>query len=127
MPAPRDQGVPVNVLQSLSVLYTGPGLALAGSLVSWDGSLSTGTSTPCMGALREDATPGRYASVAVAGVAEVISGGPLIPGNPVATDGTGRCILAGLGAHMLGRVMPGSVATAVGQRIQIYITREGTN
>jgi hypothetical protein len=127
MPVPRDQGVAVNVLQSVSVLYTGPGPALAGSLVSWDGSLSTGASTPCMGVLREDATPGRYASVAVAGVAEVISGGPLIPGNPVVTDGTGRSISAPPGAHMLGRVMPGSVATAVGQRIQIYITREGTN
>jgi hypothetical protein len=126
MPAPRDQGVPVNVTQSLSIQYVGAAPAVAGTLLDWAGNVATGAA-PIFGVLREDATTGRWVSVAVAGLAEVLSGAALSAGNSVGADATGRGVSLAPGSQTLGRIIQGSTATAAGQRVQMLITREGTN
>jgi Uncharacterized conserved protein (DUF2190) len=126
MPAPRDQGVSVNVTQSLSIQYLGAVKADAGTMVGFDG-LIAGASVPVLGVLREDATQGRWVSVAVAGVVEAISGGTsLVSGNPISSDASGKGIPVTSGVHILGRVLPGVLSTTAGQKVQLLITREGT-
>lgn len=128
MPAPRDQGVPVNVTQSLSMLYLGAASAAAGTLVGYDGLIATGAN-PIFGVLRDDAVQNRWVSVAVAGLVEVIAGGGIAAGNAVGASltGTGQGIAVAAGTHSIGRIVPGASATAAGQRVQMLITREGTN
>jgi hypothetical protein len=126
MPAPRDQGVPVNVTQSLSMQFSSATSAVAGTLVGYNGAGSNGGNA-IFGILREDASQNRWVSVAVAGLAEVFSGGALNPGDSVGANGIGQAVAVAAGTHMIGRVVPGSSATAAGQRVQVLITREGTN
>jgi hypothetical protein len=126
MPAPRDQGVPINVTQSLSMLYLGAALAVAGTLVGYDGLVATGA-TPIFGVLREDATQNRWVSVAVAGLVEIVAGGTLAAGNAIGANATGQGISVAGGTQSIGRIVPGASATAAGQRVQMLITREGTN
>lgn len=128
MPAPKDQGVPVNVTQSLTMQYLSATPAVAGQLVDYLGNLvvAIGT-TPIYGVLREDAVQNRYVSVAVAGLVEVLSGGSITTGSAVGSDTTGRGIGVGAGNHSIGRVIPGSSASGAGQKVQVLITREGTN
>jgi Uncharacterized conserved protein (DUF2190) len=124
MPAPRDQGLPVNVTQSLSITYNGAAPAVAGQLVDFNGQLVTGNALPVFGVLREDASPGRTVSVAVAGLCEVLAGGVFsVPGSIVCSDASGRGQAGGAGTYIFGRNL--SNATAVGQKIQVFITREG--
>jgi hypothetical protein len=128
MPAPKDQGVPVNVTQSLTMQYLSATPAVAGQLVDYLGNLVVvnGT-TPIYGVLRDDAAQNRYVSVAVAGLVEVLSGGALSAGQLVASDTTGKGIAAAVGQHSIGRVIQGSSATGANQKVQVLITREGTN
>lgn len=126
MPLPKDQGVPVNVIQSLTMQYLGATAAPAGSLVDYTGNLATGA-TPIYGVLREDAVQNRYVSVAVAGLVEVIAGGALAPGNAIGANATGQGVSVAAGTQSIGRVIQGSGATAAGQKVQMLITREGTN
>lgn len=126
MPAPRDQGVPVNVTQSLSMQYLGVTLAVAGTLVGYDGLIATGAN-PIFGVLREDATQNRWVSVAVAGLVEIVAGVALVAGNAVGANATGQGIAVAAGTQSIGRIVPGASAAAAGQRVQMIITREGTN
>jgi Uncharacterized conserved protein (DUF2190) len=128
MPAPKDQGVPVNVIQSLTMQYLSATPAVAGQMVDYTGNLVTAAGTvPIYGVLRDDAVQNRYVSVAVAGLVEVLSGGAIAAGSAVASDATGKGVTAAVGQHSIGRVVPGSAATAANQKIQVLITREGTN
>jgi hypothetical protein len=126
MPAPRDQGVPVNVTQSLSMQFLSATPAVAGTLVGYNGLTSNGGNA-IFGVLREDAAQNGWVSVAVAGLVEVLSAGALNPGDAVGANGIGQAAAVTAGTHMIGRVIPGSSATAAGQRVQVLITREGTN
>jgi hypothetical protein len=122
MPAPKDFGVPTNVLHQLSVTYIAAAPGQAGLLVDWQGSLGVGQ---IMGVLVEDTSAGKIAGVAMAGLVEVICGAPVAVGSPIGTDGVGRGIPVGAGVQIIGRAM--SATTALGQKFQMYITREGTN
>jgi hypothetical protein len=127
MPAPKDQGVPVNVIQSLTMQYLSATPAVAGQLVDYTGNLATNPANPIYGVLREDAVQNRFVSVAVAGLVEVLTGGAIAASNALGVDATGRGVAVGSGSQSLGRVIPGSSATAAGQKVQVLITREGTN
>lgn len=127
MPAPKDQGVAVNVIQSLTMQYVSGVPAVAGQLVDYTGLLVAAATTPIYGVLRDDVAPNRFASVAVAGLVEVVSGGALAAGNLVGSDGSGRGIAVAAGTQSIGRVIQGSSATTAGQKVQVLITREGTN
>jgi hypothetical protein len=127
MPLARDTGVPTQVIQSLSIVYQSATPALAGQLVDWAGNLviNPASGSPAiMGVLQDDATQGKTVSVAMAGVAEVISGGPIAIGNIIGTDVTGKGVFTGLNTLLIGRAM--SATTAANQKFQMYITREGT-
>jgi hypothetical protein len=127
MPLARDTGVPTQVIQSLSIVYQSATPALAGQLVDWTGNLTVSSVTTApgiMGVLQDDATQGKTVSVAMAGLVEVLSGGPIAIGNLVTTDATGRGLFSGLNALLIGRAM--SATTAANQKFQMYITREGT-
>jgi hypothetical protein len=127
MPAPKDQGVPVNVIQSLTMQYLSATPAVAGQLVDYAGNLVISTAVPIFGVLREDAVQNRYVSVAVAGVVEILSGAALAAGNAIGADTAGRGSNLGPGNQTIGRVIPGSSATGANQKVQVLITREGTN
>jgi hypothetical protein len=127
MPAPRDQGVPVNVLQSFTMQYLGAAPLAAGTMIGYDGLVATGAA-PIFGVLREDAVQNRHVSVAVAGMVEIISGpGFLLPGNMVGANATGQGIAVGAGSNSIGRIPPAGGTTLTGARVQMLITREGTN
>jgi hypothetical protein len=127
MPLPKDQGVPVNVTQSLTMQYLSAAPAPAGSLVDFAGNLVVAAATPIYGVLREDAVQNRYVSVAVAGLVEVVAGGVLAAGNAIGANATGQGISVAAGTQSIGRIVQGSAATAAGQKVQMLITREGTN
>jgi hypothetical protein len=127
MPAPKDQGVPVNVTQSLTMQYLSATPAVAGQLVDYTGNLVVSAATPIYGVLREDAVQNRYVSVAVAGLVEILSGATVSAGNAIGSDATGKGIFVAAGNHSIGRVIPGSSATGANQKVQVLITREGTN
>jgi hypothetical protein len=127
MPAPKDQGIPVNVTLSTTIQYTSATPAPAGSMVDFNGALPATGNTPVLGVLREDAVQNRYVSVALAGLVEIISGSAITAGDRVNSGTDGRALSSGAGAQAVGRIMPGYSATAAGQRIQMLITREGTN
>jgi hypothetical protein len=124
MPLARDTGVPTSVIHSLSITYNDPTPALAGQLIGWDGNRPTGA-TPIMGVLQDDATQGKVVSVAMAGLAEVLSGAAVAIGTTVGSDATGKGATVAGGTQSIGKSM--SAATAANQKIQVYITREGTN
>lgn len=125
MAAPKDSGVPTNTLHQLSITYASATPALAGQLVWWDGQLATSSAVSPMGILIEDATQNKTVVLAMAGLAEGLSGAAIAIGQPVGTDGTGKLIALGAGSHSIGRAM--TAATASNQKFQVYITREGTN
>jgi Uncharacterized conserved protein (DUF2190) len=125
MPAPRDQGVLVNVTQSLSITYLSATAAVAGQLVDYAGNLAVSAATPVYGVLRDDATQNRVVSIVTDGLVEVLSGGAVAIGNAICADATGRGAATGAGNQCLGRAV--SAASAAGQRFQMLITREGTN
>lgn len=127
MPAPKDQGVPVNVIQSLTMQYLSATPAPAGSLVDYTGNLVTAVATPIYGVLREDAVQNRFVSVAVAGLVEVLCGGALAVGQAIGADAFGRGIPVSPGTQSIGRVVQGSATTFQNQKAQVLITREGTN
>jgi hypothetical protein len=126
MPLPRETGVPTHVTQVLPIAYTSATPAVAGQLVDYGGALAVNAATPIFGVLLEDATQGKTVSVAIAGLVEVLSGGVIGGvGNAIAADATGKAVAVGAGSQCLGRNR--TAATAANQRIQILITREGTN
>lgn len=120
MPAPRDFGVPTNILHQLTIRAAGN--APTGSIIDWTGTI--GVSGQPMGVIVDDAVAGRDVGVAMAGLIEVIAGAPIAVGQPIGGDGLGRGIPVGPPTQILGRAMS---AAAAGQRFQMYITREGTN
>jgi hypothetical protein len=122
MAAPKDFGVPTNLLHQLTVIYISGLAGQAGMLVDWQGNVGVGQ---IMGVLVEDTSTGKSAGVAMAGLVEVICGAAVAVGSPIGTDGAGRGIPVGAGAQIIGRAM--SATTALGQKFQMYITREGTN
>ncbi len=124
MPAPRDVGLPVNVIQSLSIDYASATAALSGQLVDFAGNLVVAAATPVYGVLREDATQGRTVSVATVGMVEIIAGAAVAVGAAITADASGRGITAAAGNQIFGRAL--SAATAANQRFQALITREGT-
>lgn len=124
MPAPRDVGLPTNILQSLTVTYAGAVAQTPGVLMGWDGNLAIAPATSIMGVTRDDAATGKQVSVATAGLVEGIAGGAIAIGQPIGADTLGRCIVAAAGSQIIGRAT--TATTALGQRVQFFITREGT-
>jgi hypothetical protein len=124
MPAPINTGLPVNVVQSLSINYASATAASAGQLVDFTGNLVTVATTVPFGVLREDAVQNRIVSVATVGMVEMIAGAAVAIGAAITADATGRGITAVAGNQIFARAM--SATTAAGQRFQALITREGT-
>ena len=124
MPLAKDTGVSTHSLQNLSATYLSLTAALAGQLVGWDRLLSTGA-TPIKGVLLHDAVANQTVSIGMAGLHECLSGGAIAVGALVGSDANGRGITVAAGTQSIGRAM--SATTAVNQKFQIYITREGTN
>jgi Uncharacterized conserved protein (DUF2190) len=124
MPLARDMGVPTQSLQSLSMTYLSPAPAVAGTLVGWDGLVSTGA-TPIRGVLIDDAIQNQTVSVGMAGVHEVLSAGAIAIGSLIGVDAFGRGLAVGVGSQTIGRAM--SATNTGNQKFQMYITREGTN
>lgn len=125
MPAPKDFGVPTNVLHQLTVTMATAGGGLLGQPVFWDGQIATASTVSAMGLLVEDATVNKPCGVAMAGLCEGLAGAAVAIGAAVGPDATGRLVPVAAGSHVLGRAV--SAATAAGQKFQVYITREGTN
>jgi Uncharacterized conserved protein (DUF2190) len=62
--------------------------------------------------------------VAMAGMVEGLAGAAIAVGALVAADATSRLVAAVGGVQSIGRAM--SATSAAGQKLQVYITREGT-
>ena len=125
MAAPRDSDLPIFNLQRHTITFAGVAVALAGTAVGFDRLPIVLVATPVFGVLEFDVVPGQDATIAVAGICQMISGAAVSIGSAVTIDATSRAIVGAAGQQLFGRAL--SAATAAGQKIQVLITREGTN
>jgi Uncharacterized conserved protein (DUF2190) len=125
VPAPRDNDLASLTYHRHTITYAGAAAALAGTAVDYARILNTGGVNPIFGVLESDAAPGETVSIAVAGTCQMISGAAVAVGAAVGVDGTSRAAVAAVGNQCFGRAL--TAATAAGQKIQVLITREGTN
>lgn len=125
MPLPRETGLPVAIIQTVSITYASATAAQAGQLVDFGGNLVVNEFTPVFGVLLDDAVQGQIVSIAVAGLVEIISGSAIFLGAAISSDIIGRGRGSGLGAPIFARAM--SSTTAANKKFQAYITREGSS
>jgi hypothetical protein len=124
MPAPRDSDLSVRTYHRHTITYAGTASVLAGTAIGFDRLPATGTQ-PIFGILESDVSPGQDVTIAVAGVCQMLTGAAIAIGASVGVDSTSRAITVAAGTQSFGRAL--SAATAAGQKIQVLITREGTN
>jgi hypothetical protein len=125
MAAVKDTGLPVNVIQSLSIRYNSVAAATAGQLVDFAGNLAILATTPVYGVLRQDAVQNEIASVATFGLVEITCGAAVPVGSPISADPTGRGIVAVATTQIFARAL--TATTVAGQKFQALITREGVS
>ena len=124
MAAPRDSDLPVFTYHRHSITYIGIP-AVAGQAVSFDRNGISSPAIPVFGVLEFDAVAGQDVTIAVAGICQMITNSAVAVGASIGVDSTSRAIPVGAGNQIFGRAL--SAATAPGQKIQVLITREGTN
>ena len=126
MAAPRDSDLPVFTYHRQTVRYTGPtNLGVAGTAVGFTGIQPNGFGFAVYGILEFDVATGQDVTIAVAGICQVISGGAINIGDALTFSALGPAFSTGAGNQIFGRAL--SAATAAGQKVQMLITREGTN
>ena len=125
MPLPRDSDLPVFTYHRHSITYAGTLPALAGTAVDFNRVPVVSTATPAFGILEFDVVLGQDVTISVAGICQMISGAAVPIGSAVMVDATSRAVAGTPGLQLFGRAL--SAATAAGQKIQVLITREGTN
>lgn len=125
MPAPRDSDLPVLTYHRHTIAYAGVVAALAGTAIGFDRLPVVSVAVPVLGVLESDAIAGQDVTLAVAGICQMITGAAIPIGSAVTIDLTSRAFVGSVGQQIFGRAL--SAATAGGQKIQILITREGTN
>lgn len=125
MPAPRDSDLAVYTYHRHTITYQGVAAALAGTAIGYNGLAVVSVATPVFGVLEADVTTGQDVTIAVAGICQMIAGAAVPIGSAVTINAASQAIVGAAGQQLFGRAL--SAATAVGQKIQVLITREGTN
>ena len=126
MAAPRDSDLPVFTYHRHTITYAGVAPAAAGTAIGFDRQIAGNAGQPAFGILEFDAVTGQDVTIAIAGICQCISsGGGIFIGNAIVFDSFGRATTVAAGVQIFGRAL--SAATAAGQKIQVLITREGTN
>lgn len=126
MAAPRDADLPTNVYHRATVRYTGPtALGLAGTAITFAGTQPGGTGFPVYGILEHDAVQNTDVTIAVAGICQIISANVIAIGDTIAFNVLGQAVSVTAGSQLFGRAL--TAAAVAGQKIQVLITREGTN